>query len=912
MLKVFKKYLFVVVITFMLVLTSCDLLKNQTTTEQQTTTTTEEQTTTTTEDPNIALVAEAKTSLILGDLSQVKDNLTLPTQGRHGTTITWASSNTDVLSNDGVVVRPEFGSGNATLTLTATITLGDVSDTKEFSVRVIEAPEKIGVTVEGVLDQDPDTEIALENVTVLGVIGDGYYVGDETGNIFVYTSDAPSEDVVVGDKVNLLGTFVLYYGQPEIEDPNGYTIVSSNNELPEPEQTTIATINDPNSYDLNVRSNYAKLVQVEGFVQVEDDTAYIVDSDGNELEINYNSNEDAVKAFVGKKVKIDLIFHTYRTDLETFRMSYVDGTLEEVVMTPQEKLDAAKALINLPYGTMTDLNLITTDLTGDVTIEWSVPAEQTVFTISQDGSTAVVSRPADASEEVTLTATLTIDNLDPVVVTKDVTVIETNPSPISEVLAANKYDWFTVEGIVFGVQSDGYYISDGTNSLFVYTDEFDVEVNDVVKLVGQLDIYNDQPELTNILETSESTSTITAPTAQTKTFTDLAALDSTNPLDYNQYVTLTGFVKIEGSYNNVFIYDHMSGDKVEIYYNSDETLIEAIEAFEGDFVTLDVVLHSYRSDHWRVSVISDTVASTTVSDADLLTGAQAILDLPAEVFADITLPATDLTGNVSITWESLDTSVISNAGVVTPPASGNVDVTLRATLSIGTEQDVTKDITVTVFGSPYTVTEVYNQGYPTHYTDYTTTYVTGIVSALTDEGYLIQDLDGTTISVDDSNNTVEVGDEVKIIGDYNVDYSRDRITNVSALTVVSEENAVTHDTQNAIVFDRDIQNYSDYYNKLVKFEGTIWARYSGIGDTSYLRIGLINDINDKAYDGKYLGLQVGANKIALGDNWLDSFTGEAVEYTGTIYAYMYDCSSSYYKFIVVDPAHLDLDEATVN
>lgn len=50
-------------------------------------------------------------------------------------TVTWASSNADVISETGVVTLPE--SGTETVTLTATLTKGDRSDTKEFVIDVL-------------------------------------------------------------------------------------------------------------------------------------------------------------------------------------------------------------------------------------------------------------------------------------------------------------------------------------------------------------------------------------------------------------------------------------------------------------------------------------------------------------------------------------------------------------------------------------------------------------------------------------------------------------------------------------------------------------------------------------------------------------------------------------------------------
>ncbi|MBU1020795.1 MAG: hypothetical protein KJ847_06220, partial [Firmicutes bacterium] len=93
------------------------------------------------------LVAEAKTALLLTNLDSVTANLVLPSSGLHSSVITWSSSNTAVLANNGTVTRPAVGEANAVVTLTATITIGDASDTKEFAVRVIAAVPTSFVTL---------------------------------------------------------------------------------------------------------------------------------------------------------------------------------------------------------------------------------------------------------------------------------------------------------------------------------------------------------------------------------------------------------------------------------------------------------------------------------------------------------------------------------------------------------------------------------------------------------------------------------------------------------------------------------------------------------------------------------------------------------------------------------------------
>jgi hypothetical protein len=95
-------------------------------------------------------VAQDKASLDVtyasGDsASYIKNNLTLPAAGSNATTISWESDDSIVIGTDGTVSRPVTGS--SWVTLTATISKGDASDTKEFAdLKVIGQGYRIFVT----------------------------------------------------------------------------------------------------------------------------------------------------------------------------------------------------------------------------------------------------------------------------------------------------------------------------------------------------------------------------------------------------------------------------------------------------------------------------------------------------------------------------------------------------------------------------------------------------------------------------------------------------------------------------------------------------------------------------------------------------------------------------------------------
>lgn len=76
---------------------------------------------------------------------KVSSNITFPLTGANGTTITWSSVNTGVISNTGVITRPAKGEPEETIQVTARVTKGAASQEKQFSITVLPwtAPEEL-------------------------------------------------------------------------------------------------------------------------------------------------------------------------------------------------------------------------------------------------------------------------------------------------------------------------------------------------------------------------------------------------------------------------------------------------------------------------------------------------------------------------------------------------------------------------------------------------------------------------------------------------------------------------------------------------------------------------------------------------------------------------------------------------
>jgi micrococcal nuclease len=95
----------------------------------------------TVEKTDIEIVYEVKDELTFDNL-EVTDNITLPTSTNTDVTITWTSSNPTYLDIMGIVTRPDFVTGNKSVSLTAVITLNDAVATTSFTFTVL-AEEKL-------------------------------------------------------------------------------------------------------------------------------------------------------------------------------------------------------------------------------------------------------------------------------------------------------------------------------------------------------------------------------------------------------------------------------------------------------------------------------------------------------------------------------------------------------------------------------------------------------------------------------------------------------------------------------------------------------------------------------------------------------------------------------------------------
>ncbi len=96
-------------------------------------------------------IAETAAEQITLPTTKVTSNLTLPASAGEGVTITWDSSDESIIATNGTVTRPAYEQGDATVTLTATITAASDDET----IRDQMVKKTFEVTVEKLAQQLP-------------------------------------------------------------------------------------------------------------------------------------------------------------------------------------------------------------------------------------------------------------------------------------------------------------------------------------------------------------------------------------------------------------------------------------------------------------------------------------------------------------------------------------------------------------------------------------------------------------------------------------------------------------------------------------------------------------------------------------------------------------------------------------
>lgn len=240
------------------------------------------------------------------------------------------------------------------------------------------APVFTPVAIETIAATYKNNQVVHAEGIVYAVTANGFYLSDSAnGHIFVVRGSSWVKDVAVGDKVQVMGKFGYAQNIIQIKDVNSCQKVSSGNESAVvAAESTVAAVNALASSD---RTVYGKVVTLVGTLEKNGVMYALADENGNFVFFDSNSNEEALAANEGKRVKLNAVVYKFLTSDNVWTLSFA-GANEDIVETPLSFDEIkAKALTHLNevvaknvYGAL-DLPSVH-DIISNVKYSWAVEA----------------------------------------------------------------------------------------------------------------------------------------------------------------------------------------------------------------------------------------------------------------------------------------------------------------------------------------------------------------------------------------------------------------------------------------------------------------------------------------------------------------------------------------------------------
>jgi len=661
--------------------------------------------------------------------------------------VVWTSSHPDVLGIDATVTRPASGEANVLVTMTASITVGSVTETmeKDFLVFAYESSTLLASIAE-VYTVEAGTYVKFEGVTVIGKMSGGTFFTDGTTVIYVFDTTTIYNSVQIGQAYDLEGVFGYYFNAPQLaNDVTRPLKATPSSATPASLDGRASTVNDaiatkpapsganPMVYDY---------ISVTGKLVIDNqETADVVDgirryntfmvdttfegtqviktlASGKATEYNtpaiviyYQSpSKVALSALDGETITINILLYGWRTDRNVWYAVYFGDTtdIEVQFANDTEAVAAVKEGLTQPATVTTAATLELLAAQYGATITWASSDEALI-----NSTTGVVTPTAGQQITVTLTATITKGEVtDTKVFT--IKVGELPLSTVAEVILVANTTAIRTKGIVTAAEYyRTYFIQDATGGIAVYTSNatllafLKANIGKEVEVTGTRGAFNGLRQIapTEIKLVGDAT----LPTPMNIDALELT-VDALLPYQ-GQLVSITQLLvtnRTVDQYGNVtLVLSKVSeGRTFQMKWDSRTALGTAAAAVLADIAINDVLnitnVLAWNNNPFFYFTDTTIVTETTLTEANKVNVDAAALTVPATAVeaTTFTLPTTGANGS-TIVWSSNNTDLITAAGVVTMPVSGQVTVTLTATVTLGAaSKEVTFEVLVGVPAEP--------------------------------------------------------------------------------------------------------------------------------------------------------------------------------------------------------------------
>lgn len=409
--------------------------------------------------------------------------------------LTITSSNTAVINVLGKYLAPE-SEGTATIT----IAYGTLTDSVEITVLAFQEMKTTTIA-------EAKTKAANDEVSVKGKIlsetSKGFFIGDSTGYIYIYTS-IPS-GFKVGDTGNFKGTLSSYSGILQIGTLNAFEKSSTSLDItPNYAEPDYAALKSKTKYTSDVTP-----VSLTGVVSsVEDKTNYhryyfaIEGADASVgLYSGYLRSDQDTGFSVGQKFAMTGFLggvNSGTTNEHSILWNFYPITIEEqkAPVVNSITLTAESTTIDT-YGA-TKLNVDVTPAGSAVAVTYEIKEGKDVVEINgstiaglKAGTAKVVAKAGEVvSNEITITVSETKVAL----------------KSIADVKAAKKGDWVYFGGIYAGQfknsRDHGAYVGNGSQGVFLFgatpAADSGIVVGDKVAIFGLVDVFSNAMQIKNV------------------------------------------------------------------------------------------------------------------------------------------------------------------------------------------------------------------------------------------------------------------------------------------------------------------------------------------------------------------------------------------------------------------------------
>lgn len=582
-----------------------------------------------------------------------------------------------------------------TATLVVTITVGEYTTTAEIPVEI--APIE-PMTIAEVVAKPVNSDIVVAG-RVTGVWSSYYnfYITDDAGDIILIYGN--KTEVEIGDRVVIKGKREVYQNCPQVGTWTLLSRTPGEHELPEVDGTI--TVAELAALTNTTSAPFNQYLQV--FAKREGNNLVDVNDSSVKITVYADTAKLPAEGTIGT---FNIYFYGFSSS-SVPRIVYLGlpGEYTAPELTDEEKVAADKAVLEAlsgDYVAGATLTLPTLGVNGS-TITW---VADPVDLIDENG---VLGAGLTANATLTLTATLTAgEATDEAVITINI-LAQVEYGTVEEARAAATDEEVKVKGVVTSLIGNNAFIQDETGGIYLYlasdgsyADQ--LVIGNEVGVIGIKDVYNGLHQVKTVTYVEViGTKPVPTPTE----FTSLAGIiDKEGQLVTVRNVTIKSIPSnMSGSFN-VVITDGTNDIQVRVdkniaAFNEVKEFFETLVAGQPiEFVAVPVGRYN-ATPQLMVSSVSQMVVEE-MSDAEKLAAdvdAQPTnLGTKTDVF---TLPTQGAQGS-TITWTvKSGTAVVIVDNVVTEvirPAADGEDavVVLEATFTLGEEEPVTVEVTVTI------------------------------------------------------------------------------------------------------------------------------------------------------------------------------------------------------------------------